>query len=688
VVEFSSLDDGCDPARAEYAPVWLAGKTLNPSNMLVATHHTEQKRAASALPHEPCLVLVLFTLALTCSLLTWCRDSVAATWYVTPIGTGDAPTIQAGVDSAAFGDTVMLADGTYTGPGNRDINYGGKDIVIRSQSADPQLCIIDCQGSETEPHRGFTVHGDAGPTTALEGVTIANGFMSGEFQSEGSAVLLEPGTWLGTHLVMKDCVFSGNSGAHAVFTDYACVPTFTNCAFVGNSPGGIWLNGSDATLSDCTFTGNSESGLVVGFSVAAVTNCAFSGNDYGAVCFDSGGAITNSLFDDNSARGLWYFDSQLTITGCTFSNNHSGGMLAFGTTQVAASYIRSCMFINNSDISGRGGGVYVFGGSPEFESCTFANNSAVYGGGVAVDDVASPVLDNCVIFGNQAAFGGGIHCRDVEGSAVAEVVKNILDSRAHDNASRLYRRLQTLAALKSRQAHRAPETGASLTQLTVNKCTIADNSAPIGGGVYCESNPTVSFERTIIAFNSPGEAVYCLSGTDVQMSCSDVYGNAGGDWAGCIAEQEDTNGNISSNPLFCDPENGDFLLATSSECLPANNTCAILIGAQEEGCAISTGVAASRPVPSLLAMSSHPNPFNPQTTITYSLPGSGPVRMSIYDVSGRRIRSLVDDPNREGPHVVRWDGRDGRGVAVTSGVYFARLAFGNQVRSHKLVLLK
>ena len=91
-------------------------------------------------------------LAFALSTLVFTSASVARTWYITPDGTGDAPTIQAGIDSAIAGDEVVLADGVYTGDGNRDLDYNTKAITVRSASGDPSACILDCQGSAGAPH--------------------------------------------------------------------------------------------------------------------------------------------------------------------------------------------------------------------------------------------------------------------------------------------------------------------------------------------------------------------------------------------------------------------------------------------------------------------------------------------------------------------------------------------------------
>lgn len=94
----------------------------------------------------PCLLVLVLFLLLPSS-------ASPRVWLVRPDGSGDAPTIAAAIDSVNSGDDVIeLADGTYTGDGNRDLTNMEKTIVIRSANGDPAACIIDCQGSETDLH--------------------------------------------------------------------------------------------------------------------------------------------------------------------------------------------------------------------------------------------------------------------------------------------------------------------------------------------------------------------------------------------------------------------------------------------------------------------------------------------------------------------------------------------------------
>jgi hypothetical protein len=83
-----------------------------------------------------------------------------------------------------------------------------------------------------------------------------------------------------------------------------------------------------------------------------------------------------------------------------------------------------------------------------------------------------------------------------------------------------------------------------------------------------------------------------------------------------------------------------------------------------------------------------PNPFNPTTTISYVLDEPTQVKLDIYDVAGRRIASLVDAFQEEGEHDVIWNGRDGLGAPVASGIYFYRLSAGDISECRKMILLR
>jgi hypothetical protein len=102
-----------------------------------------------------------------------------------------------------------------------------------------------------------------------------------------------------------------------------------------------------------------------------------------------------------------------------------------------------------------------------------------------------------------------------------------------------------------------------------------------------------------------------------------------------------------------------------------------------------TGVG-DTPVPASFALHSNvPNPFNPITTISYDVPSPGAdVSISIYDVSGRLIRSLVKAHRGAGTWSVEWNGDNDRGQSVASGVYFYRMKAGEFVETKKMVLLK
>ena len=310
----------------------------------------------------------------------------ARTWVVNPAGTGDAPNIQAGIDSAAAADTVLLADGTYTGPGNRDIDFGGKAVTLRSQAGDPNLCVIDCQGSSADPHRGFLFETGETPSSRIEYVTVTDGYMN-------------------------------NGGGMAC---YYSSPTITGCIFEGDSAssvgGGADLVSSEAEFINCQFIGNHAGGAAGGvysetFS-PAFSLCTFAWNTTGG----NGG-------------GIYSHSNAPSLTECTFSDNSAlrggGAYLDGGCT---ASFIY-CIFRRNTGAF-FGGGMRCNGASPTIENCTFVADSSGSGGAaVHLGNSDAPGFTNTLIAFSKT--GSAIEC-DAPGGPLGLSCCNIYGNEGGD----------------------------------------------------------------------------------------------------------------------------------------------------------------------------------------------------------------------------------------------------------------
>ncbi len=134
-------------------------------------------------------------------LLAFALEAQAATRLVP----GQYPNIQAAVDASTDDDTVIVAPGAYTGEGNRDIDFKGKAITVRSEDG-PENCIIDCQGSDKHPRRGLYFRAQEGPDSVLDGFTITNGWVG---YGGGISCIGE------SSLIITNCTLSGNTAGYA-----------------------------------------------------------------------------------------------------------------------------------------------------------------------------------------------------------------------------------------------------------------------------------------------------------------------------------------------------------------------------------------------------------------------------------------------------------------------------------------
>jgi len=261
------------------------------------------------------------------------------------------PTIQEAIDNSWEGGIVIVADGIYTGTGNRDIDFRGRAITVRSENG-PQNCIIDCNGSETKSHRGFYFRRGEDANSVLSGFTIANGHVAGSwYVGIGGAILCTDGS----SPAITDCIFRNNSAGWdgGAINNLYSSPTITNCAFIGNSAvrndgGGINNETSSPTIANCAFIDNSAydwGGAIrnVLNCNPTITNCSFLGNSS-----DDGGA-------------MFYFDeNRPVITGCTFAANsaRNGNALACDSL-ISKNRIR----IANSILADGGNEIRKFDGS-------------------------------------------------------------------------------------------------------------------------------------------------------------------------------------------------------------------------------------------------------------------------------------------------------------------------------------
>jgi len=108
----------------------------------------------------------------------------------------------------------------------------------------------------------------------------------------------------------------------------------------------------------------------------------------------------------------------------------------------------------------------------------------------------------------------------------------------------------------------------------------------------------------------------------------------------------------------------------------------------EDGSAVDVETGADGPVHVNGLSQNFPNPFNPMTTVRFSLSEKGPVNITVYDVDGRKVRVLVDGVREAGPHSLVWDGKNGAGQPLASGVYFVRYTVGEESFWRKAAILR
>jgi hypothetical protein len=310
---------------------------------------------------------------------------------------GEYPTIQAGIDAAGAGTTVMVADGSYSGIGNRDLDFHGKAITVRSISGSGR-CIIDCE----QQGRGFYFHNGEGEDSVVDGFTIRNG---NELRGGGISCEYSSPTITGNLIKGNNATRSG--GGISCFHSFSTITRNTITDNTAQNGGGIYSNSSDLTISDNTISGNladwgDDGGggvCCVGEGAVSIVNNRITGNiavgadntgGSGIACF-----ITSATIADNIVSGNWASGYDRIFGGGIYCWTSSLGVIA--NNEITGNRV-----LCNAD--GFGGGIRCRGPVVITNNTISGNMAQTAGGGISFSN-ATAAIENTILSFNSAPTG-------------------------------------------------------------------------------------------------------------------------------------------------------------------------------------------------------------------------------------------------------------------------------------------
>lgn len=385
--------------------------------------------------------------------------------------------------------------------------------------------------------------------------------------------------------------------------------------------------------------------------------------------------ISQTVIDGDSSASVVTFengeDSTALLVGFILTNGKGnyadpggqgnyadyGGAIYCNYSNFSMKYVTiSGNVVSHEELGSGGGGIFFLYSNPRIMNVTITGNTAAWDGGGFASYHSSPRLENVTINGNIAgAHGGGICC---------------------------YR-----------------ESNPILVNVTISG-NLAYN---YGGGVYCYYNANPSLVNTILWNNMPEEVYF--SQYDDSNSVTIAYSDIEGGETMIVTNENGSviwlGGNIDADPFFVNDAIGDFHLQESSPCIDAGTAFFVWegdtlinlspdeyngdspdMGAFESPYTI--GIDDEQVLPNIFALHrNYPNPFNPETTISYRLPGLSFVNLSIYNITGQLVEILVNEKVQTGYHSVTWNSNN-----VGSGVYFYKITAGKYSATGKCLLLK
>ena len=676
---------------------------------------------------------------------------------------GDYSTIQTGINTASDGDTVLVQPGTYV----ENINYNGKNITVGSLFLTTQdtsyisQTIID--GNQNSSVVRFWNGEDS--TAVLCGFTITNGICS-----TGGGVICNNANpkILNNHICNNFTdyligVFEGGAGIYCISSSpiiknnriynnnvewgygggiccWSSSPEIINNHIYSNHSnqnnfygGGIsCMDSSNALIKDCLITNNSSNyGGGIYYSdnpSGSVENSIITNNQAnlygGGICFkeNSNPILIDVTISNNECSN----DSELNKGGGIYCNNSSPTFIANSIIDNECWWDGGGLFCeNNSDItitlsniknnySANGAGLYCSNSNLYLGNCIIENSDAFsYGGAFYLTNNSVVEMDSVSILANVASVGGGINSHN----STVNMNRTYLYNNGACDGGAIISYNSNINIYCSIFCENGTYSGGSAidanngSEILGCNITITDNYAQTNcGGITCDSNSNVNLFNTIMWNDTPPE----ISGSSVVVNYSDIQGG----WAG--------TGNIDADPLFVDPENGDYHLSwanfpipdsTKSPCIdtgtpdttglnllpwdldgnPRIVNCRIDMGAYEWQGLVGIDDWYDSNLKKIFCQN-YPNPFSASTTISFNSATNkhefipldnkhlmGQARINIYNIKGELIKQLSILNSKSS---IVWDGKDKNGRELPNGIYLYQLKYGNQSITKKMILLR
>jgi hypothetical protein len=580
---------------------------------------------------------------------------------------GNQSTIQAGINAALNGDTVLVADSTYY----ENINFRGKAITVASHLLiDGDITHIDStiiDGSQpSHPDSGSVVYFVSGEDTnsVLCGFTIAGGTgtyvppnppsLPVPFRLGGGIFCSQSGAYIkNNHIIENECIIdlpNAHASGGGISVDPPGYNSFVIIEINKIMNNLVWAQGTATTYYDAWAQGGGmalfTNGLVIKNEV--LSNQCKSNNSVsvgGGIRLMGGTVdITDNNIDGNSAvsivgtgfaGGISCSGANTIIDSNRITNNFiAGASECYG----AAIYFdlnnnANWAIVNKNLISGNystsgkscGGAIGIYRGDPEIYNNIVVENSAHLGGAFGVLDNCQPRLINNTIVNNQASLlGGGLYNRNSQSL--------VLNSILWGN------------------------TASQDSQVHVFSGSVILKYSDVEGGWPGEGN--IDADPQFVA----GDSLFHLP-QDPFNPCVNSGADSiqiGGQW--CFCPPDDYEGD--ERPYM-----------GSMPDMGADETQIPPVGIEPQPI---TGIPQTYEL-----LHNYPNPFNPTTTIEFALPHSGFVALKIYNILGEEVATLVSEKLQAGKYKYDWDAS-----GMASGLYVYRLEVNGKMYQKKLILLK